>query len=190
MGRNGSPKSAVRFLGIDDVEVVEIVDVYHAVEHLWAVAGAVWGAGTPQASAWAKPLKRRLLEAGVQPVICALEERATAAPHAAEAVRQALGYFTTNAARMDYPTFVDRQFPIGSGAVESAGKLLVAEREKGAGMRWTRAGAQAVATLRALHRSGRWDDFWQTQPQRRRPAVFPRPPTPAPLTDLPLASAA
>jgi hypothetical protein len=183
-------KSAARFLGVEDVEVVEIVDYYHAVEHLWAVAGAAWGAGTPQTSTWTKPLKRRLLQDGVHPIICALKALAAAEPHAAEDIRQALGYFTTNAVRMDYPAFVARHLPIGSGAVESAAKLLVAEREKGAGMRWTREGAQAVATLRALHRSGRWHDFWQTQPQRRRPAVFPRPPTPIPLTDLPRASAA
>jgi hypothetical protein len=164
-------KAADRFLGIDAVEVVEIVDYYHAVEHLWTVAHAVFGTGTPQAHAWAQPLKRRLLQDGALPVIVALQQLLVSDPLATEEVRQAIGYFTTNAARMNYPAFVARQFPIGSGAVESAGKLLVGEREKGAGMRWTKAGAQAVATLRALHRSGRWHAFWQTQPQRRRPPV-------------------
>jgi hypothetical protein len=68
---------------------------------------------------------------------------------------------------MDYPRFVARQTPIGSGAVESTCKVLIAARTKGAGMRWSRAGAQALVSLRALHRSGRWDAFWHTQPQRR-----------------------
>ena len=79
---------------------------------------------------------------------------------------------------MDYPRFVARQLPIGSGVIESANKTLITAREKGAGMRWSRAGAQAVASLRAVQRSGRWDAFWRTQPQRRRPAVFPRRPRP------------
>jgi hypothetical protein len=175
-------KAAARFLGIEEVEVVEIVDYYHAVEHLWEVANAVFGAGTPQASAWVKPLKKRLLEDGASPVIQALEEVALPEAGVAEEVGKATGYFTANAERMNYPAFVARQFPIGSGAVESAGKQLVGEREKGAGMRWTKAGAQAVATLRALHRSGRWDAFWQSQPQLRRPAVFPRSPEPRPPT--------
>jgi hypothetical protein len=183
-------KAADRFLGIEEVEVVEIVDYYHAVEHLWRVANVVFGAGTPQAHAWAQPLKRRLLEEGALPVITALQQLMVSDPLAAEEVRQALGYFTTNAARMSYPAFVARRLPIGSGAVESAGKLLVGEREKGAGMRWTRAGAQAVATLRALHRSGRWHTFWQTQPQRRRPAVFPRPLEPGPSANTPSECAA
>ena len=163
--------AAARFLGIDAVEVVEIVDIYHAVEHLWTVANTVFGAGTPKAHAWVEPLKRRLLQDGATPVITALRTLVAPEALAAEELRKAIGYFTTNAERMNYPAFVARQFPIGSGAVESAGKLLVGEREKGAGMRWTRAGAQAVATLRALHRSGRWQAFWQTQPQRRRPPV-------------------
>ena len=72
------------------------------------------------------------------------------------------------------------QLPIGSGVVESANKTLITAREKGAGMRWRGPGAQAVASLRAVHRSGRWDAFWRTQPQRRRPAVFPRRPRPGP----------
>ncbi len=188
-------KAAAGFLGIGDVEVVEIVDYYHAVEHLWVVANTVFGAGTPHAHAWVEPLKRRLLEDGASPVITALQTVVATDSLAAEEVRKALGYFTTHAARMNYPAFVARQFTIGSGAVESAGKLLVGEREKGArvpacGCRWTRVGAQTVATLRALHRSGRWVSFWQTQPQCRRPAVFPRLPTLDPSPDAPSARAA
>ncbi|MBA2450412.1 MAG: hypothetical protein H0V51_20550, partial [Chloroflexi bacterium] len=108
-------------------------------------------------------------------VLAALEALAPAAgTETAEEVRKALGYFTTNASRMDYPRFLARQVPIGSGAVECACKTLVQARAKQAGLRWSRAGVQAVLSLRAVHRSGRWDQFWQTRPQRRRPAVFPR----------------
>lgn len=81
---------------------------------------------------------------------------------------------------MDDPRFVARRFPIGSGAVESACKTLIGQRAKQAGMRWSRPGLQAVASLRALHRSGRWTAFWQSQPQRRRLPAHPRPPRSAP----------
>ncbi len=90
------------------------------------------------------------------------------------AVRRAIEYVTTNAARLDYPAFMARRFPIGSGAVESSCKSLVQARTKGAGMRWSAAGAQQVVSLRALHRAGRWDAFWQSQPQRTRLLLFPR----------------
>jgi hypothetical protein len=168
-----------QFLALKGVELVEIVDLYHAIEHLWTVAHAVFGASSPKAVAWVEPLKRALQTDGAGPVLAALEALAPEAETvaAAEEVRKARGYFTANAARMDYPRFLARQLPIGSGAVECACKTLVQARAKQAGMRWRRAGVQAVVSLRALHRSGRWERFWQTRPQRRRPAVVPRRPT-------------
>jgi hypothetical protein len=170
---------ARQFLRLRGLEVVEIVDIYHAWEHLWQVANAVFGAGSPAAAAWVEPLKWRLEEAGAGPIIAALDALAAGATTeaAADEVRKARGYFAEHAARMDYPRFVARRLPIGSGIVESACKTLIQAREKQAGMRWGPTGAQAVATLRALHRSGRWDRFWQTRPQRRRPPARRSPPS-------------
>jgi hypothetical protein len=182
---------AWQFLGRRGVEVVEIVDIFHAWGHLWKVANAVFGAGTARAAAWVEPLKGDLLDTGPAPILAALAALAPAASEpdgdteldadAAEEVRKAIGYFTDHAARMDYPRFVARQLPIGSGGVESACKTLIQAREKQAGLRWSPAGAQTVASLRALHRSGRWDQFWRTHPQRRRPPIGPtlRPPASA-----------
>jgi hypothetical protein len=178
---------AWQFLGRHGVEVVEIVDIFHAWGHLWTVANAVFGAGTPRAAAWAEPLKIRLLTVGPAPILAALRALTPEATRdgATEEVRKAIGYFTDHAARMDYPRFVTRQLPIGSGGVESACKTLIQAREKQAGMRWSHDGAQVVASLRALHRSGRWDHFWQTHPLRRRPPIAQRPPasTSAPPPD-------
>jgi hypothetical protein len=170
--------AAARFLHVGGAECVEIVDLYHAWEHLWTVANAVYGTGSAAAAAWVEPLKRRLVEEGVGPVLAALPLLEPTSADATEEVRKARGYFTEQAARMDYPAFIARQLPIGSGVVESANKTLITAREKGAGMRWHGAGAQAVASLRAVHRSGRWAAFWRTQPQRRRPPVAPRRPRP------------
>ena len=184
---------AWQVLGRLGVEVVEIVDIFHAWGHLWTVAHAVFGAGTARASAWVQPLKADLLATGPTPILAALAALAPAASdtdgapdggtvldaNAAQEVRKAIGYFTDHADRMDYPRFVARQLPIGSGGVESACKTLIQAREKQAGMRWSHDGAQVVASLRAVHRSGRWDHFWQAHPQRRRPPIVPRPPTSA-----------
>jgi uncharacterized protein UPF0236 len=157
------------FLAVAGTEVVEIVDIYHAYEYLWAVGTAVFGAGSPQAVAWVAPLKGRLYTQGAAPILAALALLRPTTPEAEEALHAALSYFTTQAARMDYPRFVARQFPIGSGAVESCCKCLVEARAKQAGMRWSTLGVQRLISLRALHRSGRWDAFWQTQPHRLRP---------------------
>ena len=168
---------ARHFLRVRGVELVEIVDIYPAYEDLWAVGNAVFGAGSARAAGWVQPLKDRLYEQGAAPILSALSALTPETDEAAEAVRVAIGYVTTHAARLDYPRFVARQLPIGSGAVESTCKVLVAARAKGAGMRWSGAGLQAVASLRAVHRSGRWDSFWRTQPQRRSPyrRAHPRP---------------
>ena len=192
-------RSAWQFLGRRGVEVVEIVDIFHAWGHLWKVANAVFGAGTARAAAWVEPLKGDLLDTGPAPILAALAALAPAASDpdlgpdlgsdAAEEVRKAIGYFADHAARMDYPRFVARHLPIGSGGIESACKTLIQAREKQAGMRWSHAGAQVVASLRALHRSGRWEHFWQSHPQRRRPPIVPRPST-SPSAPLPGSRAA
>jgi hypothetical protein len=164
-------------VGKQRVNVVEILDIYHALEHLGKVAEAVFGQGSQAAKEWVQPLRGRLAAEGVGPILEALGELRPASAEAGDEVRKAAAYFGENASRMDYPTFLALQLPIGSGAIESppqADKTLIEEREKGAGMRWSQKGAQAVATLRALHKSGRWDSFWKSHPQRRRPAVFPR----------------
>jgi hypothetical protein len=181
---------ATHFLGGGGVEVVEIVDIYHAYGYLWDVGNAVFGAESPAAVGWVQGLKDRLYEQGVAPILAALGALAPPTAEAAEAIRVATGYFTTHAARMDYPRFVARQFPVGSGAVESACKVLVAARTKGAGMRWSPAGAQALVTLRAVQRSGRWERFWQSQPQRRAPHLHHQPRLLAPRRTAPSAQTA
>jgi len=196
-------RHARAFLALPGVELVEIIDLYHAYEYLWAVGNAVFGEGTAAAAAWVEPLKTRLYTEGAAPLhatlttlartACVPATNAAAESAAAMAVRRAIEYVTTNAARLDYPAFITRQFPIGSGAVESSCKSLVQARTKGAGMRWSAAGAQQVVSLRALHRSGRWDAFWQSQPQRARLHLVPRvrrAPPALPTPDAPVAPAA
>jgi hypothetical protein len=166
-----------RFLAVEvgatRVLVLEILDIYHAFEHLETIASAVFGQGSPKAKAWVEPLKRRLETEGANPILKALGELQPEEPGAADDVRKAIDYFTEHAPRMDYPSFVAQKLPIGSGAIESTCKTLIEKREKGAGMRWSEVGAQQVATLRALHRSGRWQAFWKTHPQCRRPPAYP-----------------
>jgi len=179
--------AARAFLGLPGVEVVEIIDLYHAYEYLWSVGQAVC-ATEAEVAAWVEPLKDALYTRGPAPVLAALTtlaDRMGVVPYAppppdespaATAVRRAVAYVTAHAARLDYPTFVARRLPIGSGAVESAGKSVIQARTKGAGMRWSGTGVQQVVALRTLWRSGRWPAFWQAQPQRARLLLFPRAP--------------
>jgi hypothetical protein len=92
--------------------------------------------------------------------------------------------FADNAARMDDPRCVAQQLPIGSGAVAqqlpigsgavaSLCTSLIAARAKQAGLRWTRTGAQAVATLRARRASGDGAPFWASHPLQERLRLGP-----------------
>jgi hypothetical protein len=159
----------------DGVVLVEIRDFYHASEHLAAVAKAVFGVGSLRAGDWLDRQCHALRHQGPTPVRRALAKLAPPTA-AADLVRKTCLYFRTHAARMNDPAFRARQFPIGSGAIESSAKNLIQARQVQAGMRWTTRGAQCLASLRALHRSGRWDAFWQSRPQLRLRCLHPRPP--------------
>jgi hypothetical protein len=135
-------------------ERIEVVDFYHAAEHLAVVARACLGEG-PTATAWTAERRTDLLTRGVGPVLAALARLPAATPEAREARRLARGYFTRNAERMDYPLLRTDGLPLGSGAVESAAAHVVQQRLKRPGMRWSDPGARAILTLRARLRSGR-----------------------------------
>jgi hypothetical protein len=135
---------------------VEIVDYYHAAQHLWDVARALHPDDPARAAAWAAPLARRLRDDGVAPILDALA--AAAAPPgapAADLLRRARAFFRANATRMAYPDFRAAGLPIGSGAVESAARHVIQLRMKRPGMRWADHGGRAIAALRAAMRSGR-----------------------------------
>jgi len=167
-------------LQLPGVEVVEIVDFYHACEYLSRVAEAVFGAQSAPAAAGLDQQRHLLYHHGARPVRRALAALRARAGPATAVVGTAHGYFRSHTARMRYPTFRARLFPIGSGAIESCAQHLIRQRQVQAGMRWSVAGAQAVASLRAVAHSGRWDAFWREQPLRRL-RLLPAPAPAAPV---------
>ena len=147
---DGAPANWSQF-GLHFPNRVEMLDWYHAVEHLWAAAKDRWGEDGAQVGSWVEARKEELWEGEVEAVLTALK--------AGEATSE-IHYFETNRHRMRYAEFRARGYPIGSGTVESACKRVIGAQLKQAGMRWTRAGAQAVLSLRAQLLSGRWDAIW------------------------------
>jgi hypothetical protein len=143
---------------------VEILDWFHALEHLWAAGRAGLGEGSDQVKTWVKEQETLLWEGQPEAVIEAVE--ALARSTGVEAVNREARYFHTNKERIHYARWREQRYPIGSGAVESACKRLVGARLKGPGMRWTATGGQAVLNLCALLASNRWEQDWSlTLPQ-------------------------
>jgi hypothetical protein len=147
---------------------VEVLDWYHAVEHLWAAGNGIFGQGTPQAGEWVAVREKELWEGRVEEVIAILKEEAAreraGSPGSpgmqGEAAGEQIHYFETNKERMRYSQYRGAGYPIGSGTVESACKQLIGGRLKGAGMCWGKPGAQGVLTLRAELLSERWEQSW------------------------------
>ena len=132
---------------------IEVVDPYHAYQHLHAAARALFGDG-PAAEVWVARRKAELATAGAEPILAALRAKAPTT-EAAEVLRVERGYFAHNAERLAYPTLRLDGLPLGSGAIESAADHLVQRRMKRAGMRWSDAGGDALLALRARLRSRR-----------------------------------
>ena len=133
----------------------ERVDFYHASEHLWTVARLLESEGTAVAATWGAARCHELRHEGVEAVRTALRDARATTADGRKLLRRERTYFRTNAARMDYPAAKAAGLPIGSGAVESLARHLVQLRMKRPGARWSRAGAQAILTLRAHLKSGR-----------------------------------
>lgn len=153
-------------------EVVEILDLYHAREHVWEVAHALLGMGVAGYQ-WGEQLCEAMPEKGGATVLAAFAKLRPRTKAQRELLQKATEYFQTNLVRMDYPHYAEQGWPLGSGIVESACRLICGLRCKQPGMRWSVRGAQNVLSLRALALSGAhlWHDFWASHPQTRRPLV-------------------
>ena len=141
---------------------VQIVDIYHAREHVWKIARAVFGPNTPAGSAWAEQMCRLLEEGKIEELV---EEIVVLPPVPPEPGSSRSvpdierDYFISNAARMRYPAFRAQGMQIGSGIVEASCKMVVSTRTKRTGMRWTPAGLDAVLALRTAVLNGSYDAF-------------------------------
>jgi hypothetical protein len=142
-------------------QAVQILDFYHASERLYEVGKAVYGETAAEGKRWAEANRGRLRRGQVGAMLRSLQALQPRTEEGREAVRLALGYFESNRSRMRYAQYRARGYQIGSGVVEASCKQVVGARCKGAGMRWTKAGAQHVLALRCLLLSNRWDDHWR-----------------------------
>ncbi len=139
-------------------EATQIVDLFHAREHLHDLARLLEFMLGDHKQAW---LEQRLadLDNGDIPAICAAARAFPLTGKKAADLKTALGYFEHNAHRMHYAHFKKLGMFTGSGAVEAGCKSIVGQRCKLSGMRWTVSGATGILTLRCLEASGRWEQI-------------------------------
>ncbi len=136
---------------------VQIVDLFHAKQHLSDVSKAIYGAPSDLGTQWATQRHDELDEGKLDDLLAALRVHAEANDQA----RKCLGYVTDNRNRMRYPDFRAQGLCTSTGVVEAGCKTAIGTRLKRAGMHWTVAGADAIIALRCCVLSGRFEDFWE-----------------------------
>jgi hypothetical protein len=143
---------------------IEIVDFYHACDHLKEGCDAAWGESTPRSKAEFERLKTLLKEdeAGVDRTIRMLKyHRGRAQGNRQKRLETQLTYFRNQHQRMHYAEYLRQGLPIASGVIEASCKTLVTQRMKQSGMAWTQTGGQAILTLRSVIQSDRWHPAWE-----------------------------
>ncbi len=142
---------------------IQIVDLYHAREHLADLGKLLYGPGSTEATRWTAARSEDLDAGEIEQVIVALGRLRPRHTEGQEAVRKARSYFETNAERMRYARFRRQGLFVGSGVVEAGCKTIIGFRLKQSGMRWTVRGANAIIALRCAELSGRWEEFWEAR---------------------------
>jgi uncharacterized protein UPF0236 len=142
---------------------VQIVDLYHARQHLAELAKLVYGPTHPKWKPWATARYHQLDSSQVEKVIGAILRLKSLDPKIQLQLDRERNYFQSNAERMRYADFRRQGWFVGSGVVEAGCKTIIGFRLKQSGMQWTVRGANAIIALRCLDLSGRWEEFWENR---------------------------
>ena len=148
-------------------DATEIVDFYHAAEHLWEVGEALWGDRHTSAAtrAWVRRYRKYLKLGRIDLVTGAIDrsrlrQQGKLSAKQDKTVRLNLAYFERNRLRMRYGRFRQMKLPISTGAVEGACKFVVQSRFKRPGSRWSRDGLSSMLALKLMRLNDRWELLW------------------------------
>jgi hypothetical protein len=166
------------FLDLARADAIRILDWAHASGYVAASARAVFGQGTAESAEWLRVQLHELKHGDPEKVLAKqrglAEELALAGGGALEVVKTGLEYMDKRRGMIRYAEFASAGYPIGSGIVESANKLVVEARLKGAGMHWDRRNVDPMVALRSIACSDRWEESWpaiaaalRAEPKRR-----------------------
>lgn len=155
------------------VTVPIIVDLVHVLEYLWRAAWCFYAEGDPAAEAWVREKALAVLNGQASTVAASVRRKATCCrlDRAKRAnADTCANYLLAKRPYLDYPTALQKGWPIATGIIEGACRHLVKDRMDITGARWSVAGAEAVLKLRALRANQDFPAYWQfhlSQEQRR-----------------------
>ena len=140
---------------------IQIVDLYHARQHLWDVARKLYPNDDAKQKAWMKTHQKMLDRGKTEKLVGALRAIRSENVEIAEKVRTEADYFERNRERMRYPKFRRQHLFVGSGVIEAGCRTVIAARLKRSGMFWTVRGANAIVALRCCQLNGEFENYWE-----------------------------
>jgi len=147
-------------------DALRILDFAHAASAVSDIGEAVRGAGGRLPTSWLEGVLHRLKHQGPARVLTHLAR--VVARYLSEASQEKLPYLQKRETHLQYPTYQEAGWPIGSGSVESANKGVVEARLKGAGMRWGRQNVNPMLVLRNAVCNRQWHETWATSVTHRQ----------------------
>jgi hypothetical protein len=138
----------------------QIVDLYHACEHLWELVRKLHPNDEAGQNRWVMIHQNLLEEGKIEELVSSYRSIETSNTEVAEKIRTEAEYFEKNAERMRYPEFRRQHLFVGTGVIEAGCKTVIGSRCKQSGMFWTVLGANAILALRCCQLNGRFEDYW------------------------------
>jgi hypothetical protein len=143
---------------------IQIVDLYHARQHLWELVRKLYPNQQAEQERWMVIHKDDLLDEGkIEDLVASLRSIVSSNPELSEKIRIEADYFEKNTERMRYPEFRAQHLFVGSGVIEAGCKAIIGSRCKQSGMFWTVRGANAILALRCCHLNNRFEDYWESR---------------------------
>ena len=154
---------------------VGILDINHARSHIRDCGKALYRDDPKKARAWGQSWAKRILKEGADPLLAHLNElnQQTWAEEPARLLKNLIAYVEEHREHMKYPEFLDKGYPIASGAIEGANKHILISRCRRAGQQFKKANAQNLLTLRTALLDNRWD---QAMERVRQAQAYPEKP--------------
>ncbi len=155
---------------------VEVLDLLHVTPRLWQAAQAFHKEGSGAAATFVRERLLRVLRGEVKGVVMGLRRQGTLAKLPvvkAKALGKVCRYLKANAGRMRYGEYLAKGYPIASGVIEGACRHYVKDRMERSGMRWSKAGAQAMLDVRSEYLNGDWERFQAFRIQAETAKLYP-----------------
>ena len=139
-----------------------ILDFFHAVEHVAQLVKLLYGDGNDRSKKTFRRWRKALRRNRIGWIIALAKRDLPKSENTRELAQKEVDYFENNRPRMQYQTFLEAGYFIGSGVVEAGCKAVVGQRLKQSGMRWSVVGARQILTFRCAIASGLFDSLWES----------------------------